>query len=304
MIELQVQSGHHTGVVERLTNDSYTIGRSVQADISLADPTISDMAVRVEADVDELRVENLGAAVDLNDTRILTGDVGIARFPSDLVIDGVCLRWQRPASHLSGMRRAVQTMAGVSALAVAVMLVSFIASGSGSQAPAGVVAAACEAPCASQPPDEDLRLAAVTFRPDADRTVVSTPETAAAALRQRLSAVGLTAIDVSVEAKAVVARGATDPAALPAWQQARQWFDETFGTSVVLISKVETRQVPAMVEPLSVQSIWAGKVPYVIDQRGQKLFQGSLVNDGWSIERIERGRITLRRSAQVFVLQL
>jgi len=129
-------------------------------------------------------------------------------------------------------------------------------------------------------------------------------QAAAAALSQHLSAVGLTTIAVSATSDAVVAKGSAGPAAVHAWHEAREWFDQTYGTAVVLTSEVETRAAQPMATPLSVQSIWAGKMPYVIDQRGLKYFQGSQVNDGWSIERIEQGRITLRRNAQVVVLRL
>jgi type III secretion protein D len=321
-IELHVRSGGHGGVIERLAYGSYTIGRSHHADITLSDSALDELAARVDVDAAALRIESLGGDIVLDGTRVEPGTARIAEYPVDLVIGGVYLHWTTPARPRSGMRRIVRALAGASVLAIVVMIVAAMAAGSREPPLAKeIVAGACEPPCVGELPSSgrEAQLVPTSLHPDGAGGLKSPSvvpgtsasaitgisiQAAAAALRQHLSAAGLTTIDVSTDSDAVVAKGSAAPAVMHAWYEAREWFDQAFGAAVVLTSQVETRPAPTVAAPLSVQSIWAGKVPYVIDQRGQKYFQGSLVNDGWSIERIEHGRITLRRNAQVFVLQL
>ncbi|MGC2779011.1 MAG: EscD/YscD/HrpQ family type III secretion system periplasmic domain-containing protein [Bradyrhizobium sp.] len=322
-IDLHVRSGCHAGVIERLVPGVYTIGRSRQADIVLSDPALADMAARVEVDVAALRVESLGGDVVLNAARIEPGTTDIARYPVDLVAGGICLRWALPPQPQRPGRRAAWAMAGISVLGIVGTAAAAIGLRQG-EMPLGrlLAAGACEVACTAEPirsAGRDARLVAAALHTDAPADSGGAPaslrepipatagisiQAAALALGQRLSAVGLSAIDVSTTSDAVTAKGLVDPSVVHAWYETREWFDQTFGTAVVLTSKVETRPIPQAATPLSVQSVWAGKTPYVIDQRGQKYFQGAQVNDGWSIERIEQGRITLRRSAQVFVLKL
>ncbi|MGJ5047269.1 SctD/MshK family protein [Bradyrhizobium oligotrophicum] len=320
-IDLHVRSGCHAGVIERLVPGVYTIGRSRQADIMLSDPALDEMAARVEVDAAALRVESLGGDVVLNTARIEPGTTDIARYPVDLVVDGICLRWALPPQRPG--RRAAWAMAGISVLGIVGTAAAAMGLRQG-EMPLGklLAAGACEVACTAEPirsAGHDARLVAAALHTDASAdsrgasaslrepipaTAGISIQAAALALGQRLSAVGLSAIDVSTTSDAVIAKGFVDPSVVYAWYETREWFDQTFGTAVVLTSKVETRPIPQVATPLSVQSVWAGKTPYVIDQRGQKYFQGAQVNDGWSIERIEQGRITLRRSAQVFVLKL
>jgi type III secretion protein D len=267
-----------------------------------------------------VRVESIGGDVVLGTTRVEPGTARLADYPAELRISGICLHWTRLDCDRSRKHRAVRAIAGASVL-IAMLTVgaASVAPGSREAAPGQtIVAAAGYEPLHLGATDHDL--IAVARRAEEQPGGVARPsallgvalpaaagisiEAAADALRAHLASTSLTTIDVSVKPDAVVVKGTVEPASLHAWYEAREWFDRTFGTAVVLTSQIESRSAQAVTAPVSVQSIWAGKMPYVIDQRGQKYFEGSVVNDGWSIERIEQGRITLRRSEQVFVLRL
>jgi type III secretion protein D len=326
VVELHVRSGCHDGVTELLAYGNYSIGGSHEADIALADPILVEIEARVDIDAKGVRVESVGGDVVLGTTRVEPGTARVAEYPADLRISGICLHWTRLGRDRSRKHWPVRAIAGVAVLtAMLTVGAASVAPVSHEVLPGQVIntAVGCEPLCAGAPArgatDNEPRLFAVARHAEESRGVarpsaslgVSLPgaagisiPAAADALRQRLASAGLTTIDVSVEPDAVVAKGSADPASVHDWYEAREWFDKTFGTAVVLTSQIETRTAQAITAPVSVQSIWAGKMPYVIDQRGQKYFEGSVVNDGWSIERIEQGRITLRRSAQVFVLRL
>ena len=89
--------------------------------------------------------------------------------------------------------------------------------------------------------------------------------------------------------------GKLAPQEAPAWHDTTRWFDEGSAGRVVLIDRVT---VAAAVPPLAIQSAWVGAQPYVIDGAGQKLFVGAVVADGWTIEGIEAGRVTVKRQGQ------
>jgi type III secretion protein D len=327
VVELHVRSGCHDGVTERLAYGSYSIGGSHHADIALADPVLVEIEARVDIDARGVRVESIGGDVVLGTTRVKPGTARLSDYPAELRISGICLHWSRLRRDRSWKHRTVRAIAGASVL-IAMLTVgaASVAPGSREAAPGqAILASAGYEPLYVGAPsqaatDHEAPLVAVARRAEEQPRGVARPsallgvalpaaagisiEAAADALRARLASAGLTTIEVSVKPDAVVVKGTADPASLHAWYEAREWFDRTFGTAVVLTSQIESRTAQAVTAPVSVQSIWAGKMPYVIDQRGQKYFEGSVVNDGWSIERIEQGRITLRRSEQVFVLRL
>lgn len=91
------------------------------------------------------------------------------------------------------------------------------------------------------------------------------------------------------------ATGTVTPHEAPSWRAVAQWLDATQGGRVILVDKV----VVASPGPqLSVQAAWIGERPYVIDGSGQKLFIGAVLADGWAIEGIEAGRVTLKRQGR------
>lgn len=91
------------------------------------------------------------------------------------------------------------------------------------------------------------------------------------------------------------ATGAVSPAEAPAWREVARWFDDEAGGMAVLVDKVA---VANAAPPLAVQSAWLGPRPYVIDGSGQKLFTGAVLANGWVIEGIEAGRVTMHRQGQ------
>jgi type III secretion protein D len=321
LVELRVMSGCHNGSVERLPYGVYSIGRSDGADVVLADSAISPIQVRVALDAETLRVESFGGEVMLGRTRIEPCAAAVADYPADVLMNGVHLRWSAVNKRPPSRKSAGRAFAGLCAVATLTIAAASVTTGArdGGAPPTG-----CQLPCTSSiggpvgGPDwshplhaadqaAGLRSDAQLSRPpDSARPPPGRPSLQAAtlALQERLSSAGLTAIEVTAGPDAVMAKGMVDPAAVRTWYDAREWFDQTFGTAVVLSSEVETRAAKSVTAPMSVQAIWAGRVPHVIDQRGQTYFEGSLISDGWSIERIEQGRITLRRRAEVFVLRL
>ena len=315
--ELSVQSGLHVGVRQGLPGGTYLVGRSMEADIVLMDDCLAPLHARLALDAEGCEVESTADNVVLNGIRIDAGETRIARYPANIVLNGIQLQCTRRRAKI----RFAFLKQGLGAAAVltclALVLQGFPAGadkvvGNGKSASAqrrGLTG--CEPDCfnkytgtraatlarstlaaASLPGQATTGTGGARPGPGGSPTL----QGAADALRQQLTTAGLTAIEIVSDAAAITAKGSIDPTALGKWRDVQQWFDRTFGIAIVLTSQVEAKS-PSPGAPLTVQAIWAGAGSYVIDGRGQKLFAGAVVGDGWIVDQIERKRVLLRRGA-------
>jgi type III secretion protein D len=126
-------------------------------------------------------------------------------------------------------------------------------------------------------------------------------DAAAAGLRQRLAEAGLGGLSVTLQPDGTLAAtGLLPPSDQPAWNAARQWFDDRYGNGAVV---VEQFSAPGSMPPLRVAAVWNGAHPYVVDDHGDRFRAGAAIGDGWIIDHIEEGRIVVRRGAQTVALR-
>ncbi|XUJ32400.1 SctD/MshK family protein [Bradyrhizobium japonicum] len=52
-----------------------------------------------------------------------------------------------------------------------------------------------------------------------------------------------------------------------------------------------------MPSSIAVQAVWRGSEPYLLIA-GQKYFVGALLSNGWTVDRIEDGRVLLSRNGR------
>jgi hypothetical protein len=325
--ELVVRSGLHLGARQSLAAGTYSVGRSMDADVVMMDPGLAPVHARLALDGDGCEVESAAGNVVLNGVRIEAGEACMVSYPADIHLNGVHVSCTRDRTSLR-RRSAVMGLALGSTVGLLAAVLVFPG------LPVGVdqAAAGSDRMSTQTPPSTDCEPRCLIKRADNRTTAspgaplvtaaLSAPEAAPAgpgsnrlvsppvavpaaadALRQQLLAASLMAIEVTTDATSITAKGTIDPSALAAWRNIEQWFDRTFGVTVVLTSQVEAKAVRPSA-PLTVQAIWAGSGAYVIDGRGQKLFEGALASDGWVIERIERSRVVLRRGADTLAVRL
>ncbi|WP_236551377.1 SctD/MshK family protein [Billgrantia tianxiuensis] len=55
---------------------------------------------------------------------------------------------------------------------------------------------------------------------------------------------------------------------------------------------------------LQFQAVWFGDNPYVVDARGERLYPGAPLQEGWVLAEIAEGRVTVRRDGTEFSLTL
>ena len=120
-------------------------------------------------------------------------------------------------------------------------------------------------------------------------------------LRRRAAAAGLQTLTFEARPDgSIVADGRIAPVQGDAWHEVGGWFDMAAQGRFVLVDDVQaTAEAPA----LQIQAVWPGHNPYVIDGSGQKLFVGSVLPNGWTIQDIDRERILIKRDAQTVAVR-
>ncbi|MBT2297566.1 SctD/MshK family protein [Pseudomonas fluorescens] len=122
-------------------------------------------------------------------------------------------------------------------------------------------------------------------------------------LEQQLATSGLNQIKVSEVDGQLSARGTYGPTQKSQWLGLQQAFDGRFGQQVMLLPDVLARNETTRPR-VRFQAVWFGDNPYVINDNGERLFPGAVLNDNWRLERIESDEVILARGEERFTLTL
>jgi type III secretion system YscD/HrpQ family protein len=143
---------------------------------------------------------------------------------------------------------------------------------------------------------------------DGIRNDVMTDRSIMTGLEDRLRKAGLgEAIRLRLEAnKKITARGNLRAEEMPAWTQIQAEFDRDYGRYLEIVSQVtESRRDNALPGvQLNVRALGFGDLPYVILGDGQKYLEGSILTDGWTIQRIRPSEVVLSKGGQLYVHEL
>jgi hypothetical protein len=311
-----IETGLHAGTVQRLAPGIYTLGSELDADIVLSDRDVKPVHLILEFDKGGVRLEPLqgGIAIQGESAVLEPGGERFASAPLTFSIGETTINVTAPADAVQSRRRT-RLLVGVAAVVIAAAL--------------GVqVTGALKAPDLGGPPPladaETLQPAGSTSRePPASRTInaleeqrqlastsddiaLSLPEVtldhAAAELRDRLAASGLSAIAVRTAGDRIMVQGEAEPERMADWQDVRIWYDGAYGREFLLDASVKPAEA---VEPpkLAIEAVWSGDKPYLV-AGGQRFFVGNQIGDGWMIERIAAREVVFRRGDKSFSLTL
>lgn len=140
------------------------------------------------------------------------------------------------------------------------------------------------------------------------RNEVMTDRSILSGLEDRLRKANLgEAVRLRLEAnKKITARGNLRAEEMPAWTAIQADFDRDYGRYLEIVSQVtETRRDNALPGvQLNVRAIGFGELPYVILGDGQKYLEGSILTDGWTIQRIRPREVVLSKGGQLYVHEL
>jgi hypothetical protein len=309
--ELEVVSGFHTGVSLALEEGSFSIGSTPDADIVLRDPGVAAEHAMLRIEGRSVRIEAIGGDLSLGDEVIEKGHGCKLRLPVEIALGGAKLRLLNPSSaearSFTGRLRPVGQFVAARPLATAGGLICCALA---------VTVATRQVP--SQPAAADaaseakLAMTKTAFYSDGDAlsklgSHVTDPlpqtaaEEAASQFLAKMKSLNISSLRVTAADRRVVVSGNVPQREAAAWASLQQWFDETYGSRLVLTANVvvgENRSAPA----LRLQAIWFGERPYVITEDGAHYYEGALLENGWVLQRIAEDRVVLERQGESLAL--
>jgi type III secretion protein D len=286
-IKLRVTGGRHAGAVSSANGGPQLIGSSVDADIVLTDKGVSPRHARIASSRHEFELEALEGVVAINGGSLTPGQRIKSQYPATIEVGEAKIEIVRDEASGRKVVESFLTAGGVVLIALAGLADWHRGARDRDMAGAGGYdAASAGAPL--------------------QRLALPGPETANAAadaLRQHLLSQRIATIDVKAGAGTVTAAGSVTPDRQADWQSAQIWFDESFGQNILLKSDVAILAAKPMKAPITIQSVWLGDTPYLIDGEGRKFFVGSMIRDGWVLEKVEEGKVLVSKDKQPLVLR-
>lgn len=289
---VSVMTGAHAGAVLELSAGEHVFGSDQAADIVLSDDGLAPQHFALLLQESGARIAALAENVQVGGTPVTPQAAAAAAFPIELGIGGVRLRVDGPAADparppvTAPPEEAWRPLArpSVALLATGLFLLGF---GMAIYAVGGL----------------GYAREAAGLGPDRSRAAVPAPDAADAArfVVEHVAAAGLQRmLNVQAEDGAVRVDGVLPPDKQAAWQQVQRQFDQTYGGRFVLHASLnaQSTQRPG----LQPAAVWTGPQPYVMTEAGERLPEGSVLEDGWTIDRIQADRIIMRRGTQSVAL--
>lgn len=305
--QLEILAGLHAGVRLDLEDGEYSVGPTPNADIVLRDNGVfpKHAVLRIAGGV--VHVEATGGDVSVGTLKVAAGQGYRLRLPAEITIGEASLRLSRPgdtdhtlfrkvASAARGLSsRPIEVAGSVLLGAIAVTMVSHGVS----QAPAE--SERTEYAVSSDAARVALMEEGATAKASRTAVAASTVKQAAEDLESRLHAAGIQSVRISAEDQHVTAQGRLSDGQTPKWAAIQRWFDETYGSQVVLAANVAIGAL-AGGPLLRLQSVWYGDRPYIIADNGAHYYEGGVLDSGWTVQRISDERVLLSKDNETFAL--
>jgi len=282
--QLFILSGLHKGAAVSLdTNTAYRLGTDMACDIVLRDAGIAAHHVTLNLAEGGL---SLASHADLVQTdrklKIPDGHVCETRLPLSFSIGDTRMQVAHPrdgraaqASVLSSrMKVLFPAMAGI-AIVLGYMLWYPVGIASEADSQTSLIALA--------EPEKKVPLDLVRRQ-----------------LEARLTASGLGQLQMRAGQSQIEISGELPIDAKTQWHEIQMWFDRAYGKDYLLRSKLTEAHAVRMV----IQAVWTGASPYIIDGQGQRRYPGSVMEDGWVLEKIDRHEVVLVKNGQQHIFRL
>lgn len=285
--QLRVTGGLHTGVALALNEPVYRIGTDADSDILLGDPGVLPGHVLLRFKGRGVAIEAVAGDVQVGERIVACGTGYRCPLPVELKIGQALLQISAPHQQTTALPPALlwgQRHLPVLAMAAVTLMVGLYSAMSVSQS----------APAAPQ-----VGLATTTEPGAAPATEQQVLE----ALRERLVEARLPMLSVNAQDNYLRVSGELDPDQRARWGTVQQWFDSHYGQSHLLQNAV-TLRAPLAQPRVRIQGVWLGDKPYVVGERGERLYPGAAMADGWVLQRIEPEQLVLSRNGSEFNLSL
>ncbi|WP_407185413.1 hypothetical protein [Bradyrhizobium centrosematis] len=285
-LEFEVLSGLYTGLNGKAAGSNVIVGSALDADMIFVEQGLEPHHFRVIHQNDSIEVEALAANINIDGhAGIISGERVSVPLPAIVQVGAMSIRWSTETVHLVASRNRSPR----SIMALGLVLLSSVVIGAVS-----ILLTPSDKPPA--PSRESTRAAETAAKPTAVQSDSRLADEIADALRQQIERAGILDIKIGRNPGVVTAEGTIPPGVVAKWKEIQQWFDRQTNGAPTLVNAVTVKEekVPS---PIAVQAVWRGTEPYLLIA-GQKYFVGALLSNGWTVDRIEDGRVLLSRNGR------
>ncbi|OKO83962.1 hypothetical protein [Bradyrhizobium sp. NAS96.2] len=281
----EVLSGLYAGLSGKAAAGTSLIGSGVDADMIFVEQGLEPHHLRVNLVGNSIEIEALAPIGTMEGE----GDVGagervVRSLPAVVHVGAMSIRW----SMQNAVEASSASRSRVSISALAIVLFGIVGIGALTTA---LSKGGGGTPSASAAPAAEIVQKRIASRPD-DRRAQDTAEV----LKQEVDKAGLLDIRIGSGPGFVSAEGTVTPATVAKWQELQQWFDRRTDGALTLLNGVRVKEDKPP-SPIALEAVWHGIQPYLLIG-GQKYFVGALLADGWSVDRIDEGRVLLSRNGR------
>lgn len=285
-LEFEVLSGLYTGLKGKAAGGESIVGSGLDADMIFVEQGLEPHHLRIIAQRDSIEVEALAASISIDGLASITSGESV-RVPLPAVIHAgaMSIRWStedvQPLASSKRSRSSIIALSLVLLSSVVIGTISIILS-PGDRA---VV-----------PSTQSSRAVEIATKPTVDHFDPRAADEMALSLRQEIERAGLLDVKIGRGPGVVTAEGTIAPNLVAKWKEIQQWFDRQTNGTTTLVNAVTVKE-EKMPSSIAVQAVWRGSEPYLLIA-GQKYFVGALLSNGWTVDRIEDGRVLLSRNGR------
>lgn len=285
-LHFEVLSGLYCGLTGKVALEASLIGSGLDADIIFVEQGLAPHHLRITLLGNSIKVEALAAGLSVEGNgNIAAGECVVVPLPVVIHVGAMSILWSAqgaaPAGSIGTPRLSIPVLAFVLLGSVGVGALSTIFSYYGN---AGALSA--------NSPGAQRESKLGNNRAD-DQTTVA----AAKDLQEEVDKAGLLNVKIGSAKGVVTAEGTVTTASATSWQKVQQWFDHRTEGALTLVNGVVIKEEKAP-SAIAVEAVWRGSSPYVVID-GEKYFVGALLDDGWTLDRIEDGRVLLSRNGRL-----
>ncbi|MDA9535781.1 hypothetical protein ACM41_05745 [Bradyrhizobium sp. CCBAU 21362] len=289
-LDFEVLSGLYTGLKGKAAAGHSIVGSGLDADMIFVEQGLEPHHLRIIPQRDSIEVEALGAGISVDGHESITsGERVSVPLPAIVHAGAMSIRWSAqdlPQASPSNRSRGL-------IVALSLLLLSSVAIGTVST----IFAPTDSAGALST---DSLPAAEVAAKPTINHYEASDADAIAELLRQEVERAGLLDVKIGAGSGVVTAEGTVTPSLITKWKQIQQWFDHQTNGTPTLVNAVTVKEEKTP-SSIAVQAVWRGSEPYLLIG-GQKYFVGALLSNGWTVDRIEDGRVLLSRNGRFAAL--
>ncbi|MCH4561269.1 hypothetical protein MJ877_34880 [Mesorhizobium jarvisii] len=285
----EVLSGLYCGLAGKTSLETSLVGSGLDADMIFVEQGLASHHFRIKLLGNSVEVEALAAGLRIEGKRnIAVGESVVVSLPVVVLSGEMSILW----SVKNGVLNSSIGISSVSSRVLAMVMFASLA--------AGTLAAIFSYNGDAGVSRPDTPRADYESKRTSPRASDQTAEAVAKELQDEVDRAGLLNVKVTSARGAVTAEGTVTSASIISWRKLQQWFDHRSKGALTLINGVLTQDEKAP-SAIAVEAVWHGPQPYLVVD-GEKYFVGAVLEDGWTVDRIEEGRVLLSRNGRLAAL--